>query len=276
MLLSVVVRFEALEDFSLRGNGGEALHGLFFSLLEKVNPSISERWHELKGPKPFSLSGLKGEELRREGGRLVVPSGAEVWARVCTLTDEGAEVLCQVAELLLFSKGEALVLGGGKVRPSGVEVGGGSDWACSATYSGILSRSSPCRALSLRFLSPTAFRRGGMSYPLPDPEAVFGSLLQRWNSFSPVKLPPDISGEFKKVALARFSIRTELLEFGGFREVGFTGTVKYELSSLPEGARKMVSALASFAFFSGVGRRTAMGMGEVSPSPEGQSNPAGL
>ena len=267
MLVSAILRFRALESFSLPGNGGEEAHGLLFSLLREAVPSVSERWHELKGPKPFSLSGVRGEGLRREGGRLHVPEGGEIWLRLSTLTDEGAEALALLSDLLLSGEAEPR-LGEGRLEPLGVDLGGGSELALSSTYSSLLRRARPHKAVSMRFVSPTAFRRGGVNYPLPDPRAVFSSLLWRWNAFSPIKMPPEIAGDFERAALARFRLRTELLEFGGFREVGFLGEVRFDLSRLPPDERRLLHALSLFAFFSGVGRHTAMGMGEVAPPPE--------
>ena len=104
---------------------------------------------------------------------------------------------------------------------------------------------------------------------LPLPGLVFGSLVERWNAFSPVTL----SGEMRRfgeerIALSRYRLESRAvvqkaaqqqraLRMGGVGRATYTalGGDRYWLS--------VMHMLAQFALYSGVGVQTATGMGQV-------------
>jgi CRISPR-associated endoribonuclease Cas6 len=117
----------------------------------------------------------------------------------------------------------------------------------------------PTETIALKFLSPTSFKQSQTIQPFPLPELVFGNLLRRWNIFAPVELQfPNL--EWQGVVSA-YNLKTRTLSLNGTAEIGTTGWVRYRFND-PEQA-KVATILAHFAEFAGVGRKTAMGMGQV-------------
>lgn len=113
--------------------------------------------------------------------------------------------------------------------------------------------------IALEFFSPTSFKQNQLIQPFPLPELVFGNLLRRWNTFAPVELQfPKL--EWQGLTCA-YELKTQVLHLKGGAEIGTTGWVRYEFPN-PEQAA-FATTLAHFAGFAGVGRKTAMGMGQV-------------
>lgn len=115
-------------------------------------------------------------------------------------------------------------------------------------------------ALELEFLSPTSFKQGNIIQPFPLPELVFSNLHKRWNSFAPPALRfPEV--EWQGMVSA-YELRTEILRMRKEVEIGFQGWIKYRF--VDEEQAQIATALARLADFSGVGRKTTMGMGQTS------------
>ncbi|HLP89875.1 MAG TPA: CRISPR system precrRNA processing endoribonuclease RAMP protein Cas6 [Nostocaceae cyanobacterium] len=113
--------------------------------------------------------------------------------------------------------------------------------------------------IKLHFLSPTSFKQNKHIQPFPLPELVFGSLLRRWNKFAPQDLHFPII-DWQGIVSA-FEIKTHALKMEGGAEIGAEGWVKYRF--LDSEQARVATILANFAVFSGVGRKTGMGMGYV-------------
>jgi len=246
------------EDLSLPGNGGEALHGLFSSLIARRNIEWNIRLHRLRGPKPFSLSPLEG--CQRQTGRSLIAAGQEAFFRASFLdTDLLATAIAAFYEAKL--KGEQLPLGRAMVVVKEVERNTSPSFP---SFQNLLSDTGEESRISLQFLSPTAFKVKGSSLPFPLPELVFSSLLQRWESFSPVALPLNLVDCFPSIRVSRYELKTGLVPFSKFKAIGFTGKVVYELpTEVPQAIIRAFNCLADFAFYSGVGWKTTMGMGQT-------------
>jgi CRISPR-associated endoribonuclease Cas6 len=115
------------------------------------------------------------------------------------------------------------------------------------------------RVIELQFLSPTSFKQSRAVQPFPLPELVFNGLLRRWNRFAPEKL------QFSEVEwsglVSAYELKTYALKMAGGAEIGAEGWVKYRFSDVEQA--RIATVLAHFACFAGVGRKTAMGMGQV-------------
>lgn len=113
--------------------------------------------------------------------------------------------------------------------------------------------------IDLQLLSPTSFKQGKEIQPFPLPELVFNSLLRRWNAFAPNECRfPAI--EWRGLVSA-YELKTYAFKLEGGAEIGGQGMVRYRFPD-PEQA-KVATALAHFARFSGIGRKTTMGMGQA-------------
>src|SRR5262249_7886296 len=125
----------------------------------------------------------------------------------------------------------------------------------------------------LHFATPTAFRHNGLLVPLPLPELVYGSLIRAWDSFSPLKLPVQLQDFLAlSVAIARHRIATQIFTLSrNEKHVGFTGSAEYVVLLAKGGLSEdvfrqyvqSIALLTDFAFYTGVGIRTAVGMGQL-------------
>lgn len=142
---------------------------------------------------------------------------------------------------------------------------GSHPWAEVTSWDALLEEAQPAEALTLHFVTPTAFTQGNDKDGhkrvgiFPEPLAVFGSLLRRWNDLAPKPLPFDL---LERVDLlpSRYRLHTEMLQFAKSQQVGCVGRCTY----LVRGAsadRRQLHALARAAFFLGIGYKTTQGMG---------------
>jgi CRISPR-associated endoribonuclease Cas6 len=119
----------------------------------------------------------------------------------------------------------------------------------------------------LRFISPTAFSRDRHSVHLfPTGELVFRSLIEIWNDHARPAIDNDVANALLgSVREERHEIWTvPPVSFGKYRVKGFMGTCEYSADSVEQPAvGRLLHLLADFAFYSGVGLKRGMGMGEV-------------
>ncbi len=237
----------------MRGQGGEALHGMLFCLLKVFNPDMTSRLHDTV-EKPFSLSPLYGPGKRRNE-ELHCQKGEECHFYLCCLNEE----MCGAVEIMAREwRGKKLQLGTAAFTGKTVEEisPGGFN------YSDLMFMPPLEGEIVFSFLSPTSFRSQGRQVLFPLPEKVFSSLQRRWNAFSPVKLAEDT--DFSFMIVSRYNLRTTLVPFGKYKIIGFTGNCHYRISR--DHARIMksrVSTLARFAEFAGCGYKTSMSLGQV-------------
>jgi len=250
--MPVTFRFKLrpLREGKILGLGGEALHGLVFKALLQGEPSYARRVHEAP-QKPFALSPLEGAE-REEGWTLLSPE-KEVYFDLSFLTDHAVGI---------FSQG--FIGGNFELGSCPIEILSSS--LLTSKDFRILKEEAPQEEkLSLEFISPTVLAKGGRELPLPEPHALLSSLIIRWNTFAPKEFHLD-AGKERELKISRFKLHSSLVKFEKFSSVGFMGRVEFKLPRSEE-ERKEVGFLFHFAEFSGVGHRTAMGLGRVRLAP---------
>lgn len=145
-----------------------------------------------------------------------------------------------------------------------------SAWATAATYESLsapwlLGRAAPSFRVALRFASPTTFKSNEKHVPVPLPGLVFGSLLEKWNAFAPVALPPEARRFAEEcMALSGFELRSRpaYLKDGSVR-VGAVGAARYTAINRDRYWLSVMNLLADFALFAGVGAGTTMGLGQA-------------
>lgn len=138
--------------------------------------------------------------------------------------------------------------------------------------------------LTLEFVSLTTFNRGNSKIGyglhqvmLPLPLYVFQNLMKRWEDIA----PPDLAGIIQKEALEQYlqedgvviidyDLKAHHVHFTTHQQRGFVGSCTYQLRGSPEKSsaeapltlQQQVFLLAQLAFYSGVGYKTAMGLGQ--------------
>jgi CRISPR-associated endoribonuclease Cas6 len=256
---------------------GRHIHALFLTLVSSVDKELGDRLHGEKANKGFGLSpivvvdGSKPKlkmrsanyELRITNYQSLIPPSSQCWWRI-SLLDE-----------VLFSKLTGLWL---NLNPDRAFHLGSADlyitsilgtpqssqpWSNFATYQQIYDRASETeRNITFHLATPTAFRQGKYDSPLPTRDNVFKSLCDRWNTYSEVPIDPEI---IEYIFPSRFDIKTEVVKnYDTHSFIGCIGEIGYRiLGDVEPLVIKQINALADFAIFSGIGRKTTMGMGMV-------------
>jgi CRISPR-associated endoribonuclease Cas6 len=273
MLLSLVYKLRALNDALLPATLGRAIHACFFNLVKQANAALAERLHhesESQGLARFTTSPLRGP-LTAHSGQVQLKHGSEYWLRFTSLDSELSErLLILRAEYvepfnLLGARLEVIQVAS---EPSQHPWAAQSDFASLQEHWLVRCPRPPLR-IELEFLSPTSFQHGALTLPLPLPRLVFLTLADKWNAFAPLSLGAEINEVIDRVLqLREYELHTRSMRFHdlGKPEVGFVGRCEYGLGAVTAEAEcvmRRVHLLGDFAFYAGVGGKTAMGMGQT-------------
>jgi CRISPR-associated endoribonuclease Cas6 len=231
-------------------------HGLFYSLLKHIDPSISATIHAAKR-NPFTLHATQPRE--------------EVILRVTTLDDKLFAPLLQTA---LHQSLSGLELGQDRFQitkvlatPEGHRDAGHCTWEK-------LLASPETERLHLRFNTPTTFSTsrsdGKRQYtPLPIPALVLKSLFSSFQTYSPQPYNDIEATAFIKTIfeehffLEHHNIQTQNYHTGKQALTGFVGAVTLRYQDRTSQVKKLLGQLGTLVFYSGVGTKTPYGMGQV-------------
>ena len=268
---------------------GRHIHALFLTLVSSVDQELGDRLHSEKANKGFGLSPI---QLATSDQRLVVSSDKNfskpnlkkaniLQLKAKSLSWHNQEISpstpcwwrISLLDEVLFGKLTGLWL---NLNPDRAFHLGSADlyitsilgtpqssqpWSNFATYQQIYDRASETeRNITFHLATPTAFRQGKFDSPLPTRDNVFKSLCDRWNTYSAIQISPDI---IEPIFPSRFNIRTEVVtNYDKHHFIGCIGEIGYRvLGDVEPLVIKQINALADFAMFSGIGRKTTMGMG---------------
>ncbi|MBW4645174.1 MAG: CRISPR-associated endoribonuclease Cas6 [Goleter apudmare HA4340-LM2] len=249
---------------------GRHLHALFLTLVSSVDRTLGDRLHDSNADKAFTLSPLQTNSSFSKGGRggsqlqyshqQPIPAGTPCWWRISLLDDT---LFSQLTQLWLnLNPNHPWHLGPANLYITSIQGTPQSTqpWANACTYAQLYEQASDLdTTIRFTFSTPTAFRQGKFDTTLPTRECVFNSLLTRWNKYSGI--------EFSQIALESIfpsfiNIHTEILADSRSKFIGILGEVSYRLLGEIEPIQiKQLNALADFALYAGVGRKTTMGMG---------------
>lgn len=119
------------------------------------------------------------------------------------------------------------------------------------------------RKVWLHFLSPTTFKIDGRFVIWPSVRHVFQSLLSRWNSFySVVSLQDDdlLDHLIDHTEIISYKLKSTSFGLEGVKISSFKGDVCFLVRG-PNDLVRIANLLFAFSNFSGVGAKTALGMG---------------
>ncbi|MEH2025043.1 CRISPR-associated endoribonuclease Cas6 [Nostoc sp.] len=252
---------------------GRHLHALFLTLVSSVDTTLGDRLHDSTADKAFTLSPLQISNTNspvlkggKEGSKLQyshqqpIPTGTPCWWRISLLDDTLFSKLTQL--WLNLNPNRPWHLGPADLYITSIQGTPQSiqPWANASTYAQLYEEASDCNSsINLSFSTPTAFRQGQYDTTLPTRESVFNSLLSRWNKYSGI--------EFTHIAIESIfpsfvNIHTEILADSRSKFIGILGEVNYKiLGEIQPIQIKQINALADFALYAGIGRKTTMGMG---------------
>lgn len=132
------------------------------------------------------------------------------------------------------------------------------------SYGDLFDHAAPPRQLGLRFLSPAYIFRQREPVLFPDPAALFGAVLNRFNACSPFRFPGEVLDDLKRLRVLRYQLSTRTVHTPTQRISAFVGWIRYGVpGGFPPPMAYLASALCRFAQYSGVGSRTHLGFGQV-------------
>ena len=294
---------------------GRAAHALLLNTVRRYDERLAESLHNDQGPRPFTASSLLGrfpagnlDPARSYTLRFTAFQGELVAILMkAAQTDgplaPGAQIeldylpfrILAVQPSNLISDGEFPIAKfpipnsqsefpnpqSSSPNPQSAIRNSQSVWSALTSYQELsapylLAKLTPPRRITFQFASPTSFKSGGMHIPLPLPELVFNSLLERWNAYAPVLFPPETrryAAECLALSRYRLSSRSIPVKSLGMR-VGGVGEATYISLNYDRYWMSLISVLARFAMFSGVGAGASMGLGQCRLKEEGVSPPA--
>jgi CRISPR-associated endoribonuclease Cas6 len=246
---------------------GRHLHALFLTLASSVDKQLGDYLHDAAADKAFTLSPLqtkkcpfkKHHSLQWEHTESI-PEYTPCWWRISLLDDT---LFSKLTHLWLnINPSKPWHLGPADLSIANIFGTPQSDrpWVNACTYAQLYEQASETnRLIAFSFATPTTFRQGKFDSVIPTRECVFNSLLSRWNKYSGIELP-DLS--LDAVFSSFVNIKSEKVTNYEINFVGMVGEVSYRiLGDVEPLVIKQINALADFALYCGVGRKTPMGMG---------------
>jgi len=246
---------------------GRAAHALLLNVIRQKDDVLADRLHDSdSGPRPFTVSTLMGRFPHGE-----LDPQTTYTLRFTAVSDEIAAPIFAAAQPGCALAPEAVVEL--DYLPFQVTAacwdGASHPWAAATTYQELsapylLAQVTAPRHVTLDFTSPTTFKSGGMHIPIPLPELVFGSLLEKWNTFAPIAFPPETRRYAAEcLAISRYKIESRSVRVKGQAlRMGAIGRVTYTSLNYDRYWMSLVQVLAEFALFAGVGAGTTMGLGQ--------------
>lgn len=221
---------------------GSIFHG---AMMERIPEEMAARLHE-SGLRPYSQYLFYNRRERRC-----------LW-RLGFLTEEAAACLSEAigapGEMLLRQKGYAVKLGEPRVVLE-------TDYEALADE--IFPRREAPKGARIDFLTTASFRQGGAYVILPETSLIFQSLQNRWNAFSP-KMRIDAADLGRQLAencrVVSYRLESRPFSVEGQKIDGFMGSLRLRFTG-NDMTRRLMGLLLSLAPFSGVGIKTALGMG---------------
>jgi CRISPR-associated endoribonuclease Cas6 len=297
LLCAALLKVRARAAGLLPAFWGMLVHGAWLRWVQTVAPDLSARLHMENQERPFTCSALwlsdRQAQLRLQeaGQRLAVQQGQICWLRLTML--DGALFGTFARAALAVAEDEAQRAALPPIELNGIpfdllemlvdDHAGASEisWSGWTSYAKLLEQSQrrPVRSLerlALEFDSPTAFTGehqpwGRETIVWPEPQRVFGGLARRWQRFAPDGLARAIESEAlarylaDRVRVVEYDLKTQQMHLRQARLLGFVGHAIFLLPPDDAGnhLRRQVHLLADYAFYAGVGHKTAQGLGRT-------------
>lgn len=121
------------------------------------------------------------------------------------------------------------------------------------------------RLVEINFLSPTAFKRNGRYFFMPDMELIYGSLMKRWDAVS------NTAKMFDEDTFLQLVENTDIISYNIFstnfhlenvRIPAFMGKITIKIRGT-QTMTNFANMLFKFGNYSGVGIKTSIGMGAI-------------
>lgn len=260
----LTVALEPEQRCLFQGSPAASLRAAVLRRLELLDPALSGALHGAAGGgqdlRPWTLSPLLGP-LERRDRCLVAGPGQTYRVRLTALAPRMLRALDAVFGSDHPVANEPLFLERVAFRP----VSGQTGWTGLTTYARVLTLARPTRRITLRFRSPTGFRRRDDAAIVPTPRLCVTGYVRKWNAFSDLALPEESLVGFAEdgLAVAHQDLRAAPLRLGAYAIPGVSGTVEWSADGEAPAMLRLVNALADYAVYCGTGIQTTQGMGQT-------------
>lgn len=286
-LFSLLLRLEPEEAGLVLPGSGNHIQAAFLDLVRQGDPALADDLHQPNQRRPYTLSHLKGfhhltetalEEALLHQQPVDVAPGQHYWLRITMLKPQIFELFLQ--RMLLLQRSLSLRIGTASFRISRFLAAEQEPhpWVAYTTFAQLMQEARTVRAhYRLEFASPTAFSKGQCHWGrqlilFPGAADVFESIARQWECFAPESLrltqqgltTDDIASWCNaNMIVTHYELKTRYLPARKFGMTGFLGHITYEVKgSMRDPVARWLTPFARFALFSGVGYKTAMGMGQ--------------
>lgn len=117
--------------------------------------------------------------------------------------------------------------------------------------------------ITLRFLTPTAFKSNSKYIIYPDIELIFKSLINKYNSFADdYEINDEETFDYivSNTEIIDYNLHSTCFFMEGIKIPSFMGKIKLKLKGTVT-SKNLINLLLDFGQYSGIGIKTAMGMG---------------
>ncbi|EFH90015.1 CRISPR-associated endoribonuclease Cas6 [Ktedonobacter racemifer] len=288
-LFAIMLRLHPVEAKKVPLSSGHLIQSAFLDIIRQGDPTLSEWLHRPNQRRPYTLGLLGFHHLSTkqriaamyENRMMEVMPGQYYWLRI-TLLDT---TLFQTFLQYLITKAHALRVRIGeahfeisRILSSTEPEQAQQSWAGHTTFQDLHALEPARKRYPFEFASPTAFSKGQRPWGkmltlLPEPSTVFESLARQWETFAPAGLHLSDEGltarQFEawcmeNIVVQHYDLQTCYVPAGNFGHTGFLGEITYEVKGNPGSPEaRWLTTLARFAFYSGTGSKTTMGMGQT-------------
>lgn len=306
-LYALLLKLRPLErGGTLMPFSGELVHGAWLHWMRNAAPDISSWLHDGNRRRLFTCSSLQFPlsfaarlKAERENRHLLLDPQQTYTIRITLLLGELFPLFYQT---LLEARQNSLEKSSFQIGrqqftldhviSDGEDAGGWSGFRAFQDLVEDASQLTLGRAslLELEFASLTTFNwlylpnkiYGNHYARLPLPQYIFQGLANRWQELA----PPELAGVIQRdqieayvqaegIVIDDYNLQTHQVQFAAHPQRGFVGTCKYLLrgpDSPPIGdspltVRQQIYLLSQLAFYTGIGYKPAMGMGQVRTLP---------
>nr|BBH87580.1 CRISPR-associated endoribonuclease Cas6 [Thermosporothrix sp. COM3] len=288
-LFALLLTLHPVEASTVPISSGHLVQSAFLDLIRQADPALSEWLHRPNQRRPYTISALQFPHLTPRQyvaamyeNRPMQVLPAHSYSFRITLLDT---IIFQTLLDALLTKAHTLRIRIGEAHFAIHQIQSGTEpeqvrqsWAGSTTFQHIHTLAPARKRYRFEFASPTAFSKGQRPWGkmlalLPEPGSVFESLARQWETFAPAGLrlsdaellPRQLeSWCAENVIVHHYELQSCYVPSGSYGHNGFIGNITYEVKGNPTAPEaRWLTPLARFAYYSGVGAKTSMGMGQT-------------
>ncbi|MDQ2888452.1 MAG: CRISPR system precrRNA processing endoribonuclease RAMP protein Cas6 [Chloroflexota bacterium] len=302
-LYSLQLKLRPLERGTLMPFSGELVHGAWLKWVREAAPDVATMLHEGNQRRLFTCSSLQfpipqGRMRQAEQENIHLPLEPEktYTLRITLLLGELYQLFYSTLMRISTSgvKWQPFVVIGKRTFLLEEVISSPDDpsgWTGFTSFAALVEQAKAramgrALALELEFVSLTTFNRlylankiyGNHYARLPLPHYLFPGLAKRWQEIAPPEFAHIVQKErieayieAEGMVIEDYNLQPHYVRFAEHPQKGFVGACTYLLrgpdeptdANAPLTVRQQIVLLSQLAFYTGVGYKPAMGMGQV-------------